>query len=29
LTRGSALNDPFIIQLASKYRRTPAQILLR
>ncbi|CAF2731530.1 unnamed protein product [Rotaria sp. Silwood2] len=29
LTRGSALNDPFIIQLASKYRCTPAQISLR
>jgi diketogulonate reductase-like aldo/keto reductase len=29
LARGSALNDPFINQLARKYRRTPAQILLR
>jgi diketogulonate reductase-like aldo/keto reductase len=29
LARGSALNDPFVNQLARKYRRTPAQILLR
>jgi len=29
LARGSALNDSFINQLARKYRRTPAQILLR
>jgi diketogulonate reductase-like aldo/keto reductase len=29
LARGSILNDPFVIQLARKYRRTPAQILLR
>lgn len=29
LARGAALNDPFVLQLAKKYRRTPAQILLR
>jgi diketogulonate reductase-like aldo/keto reductase len=29
LARRSALNDTFIIQLARKYRRTPAQVLLR
>ncbi|CAF3091367.1 unnamed protein product [Rotaria sp. Silwood2] len=29
LARGSALRDPFINRLARKYRRTPAQILLR
>ena len=29
LARGSALQDPFINQLARKYRRTPAQILIR
>lgn len=29
LARGGALNDPFVQQLAQKYRRTPAQILLR
>ena len=29
LSRGSALNDPFVQQLARKYRRSPAQILLR
>ena len=29
LARGGALNDPFVRQLAAKYRRTPAQILLR
>jgi diketogulonate reductase-like aldo/keto reductase len=29
LARGTALNDPFVLQLARKYRRTPAQILLR
>lgn len=29
LARGGALQDPFINQLARKYRRTPAQILIR
>ncbi|CAF0899080.1 unnamed protein product [Adineta ricciae] len=29
MARGAALNDPFVLQLARKYRRTPAQILLR
>ena len=29
LARGGALNDPLVRQLAEKYRRTPAQILLR
>jgi diketogulonate reductase-like aldo/keto reductase len=29
LARGSVLRDPFINQLARKYRRTPAQILIR
>jgi diketogulonate reductase-like aldo/keto reductase len=29
LARGSALSDPLIDQLARKYRRTPAQILIR
>lgn len=29
LARGGVLNDPFLLQLAQKYRRTPAQILLR
>jgi diketogulonate reductase-like aldo/keto reductase len=29
LARGALLYDPFVLQLARKYRRTPAQILLR
>lgn len=29
LARGNILNDPFIQHMAAKYRRTPAQILLR
>jgi len=29
LARGAALDDPFVLQLARKYRRTPAQILIR
>ncbi|CAF1198247.1 unnamed protein product [Adineta steineri] len=29
LARGAALDDPFVLQLAKKYRRTPAQILIR
>ena len=29
LARGAALHDPLVDQLARKYRRTPAQILLR
>ena len=29
LARGGILNDRFLLQLARKYRRTPAQILLR